>query len=645
MCGIAGFCGFRDEALLREMLASIAHRGPDDEGTWVDNSAAVSLGHRRLSIIDLSSAGHQPMSNEDSSVVIVYNGELYNFREIRARLESKGVRFKSGSDTEVLLRLYVEKGAEMLGELNGIFAFAIWDARKKELFIARDGLGVKPLYYSVSDGGFIFASEMKAILRRKAVDRALNPQAVHAHLSCIWAPSPMTMLKSVHKLEPGHALLVKDCAIIRKWEFYDIPHCSELLKGDEREISTELARRLEKAVERQMMSDVPVGAFLSGGLDSSAVVAFAQKYSNGRKTKCFTIEYDAKSSKEDGFAPDLPYAKLMAQKFGLDLGVVKVRPNLMDRLPEMVYYLDEPQGDIAPLNVLIISELARREGVKVLLSGTGGDDIFSGYRRHLALKHDLLLKKLPQGARRIAKALGSLVPTKGAFGRRLAKYLRYADLDMEDGLVSYFLWMDESVSRGLYSGDFRRELGDFGATMPLKKSLGKLAGEGNWLNKMLYLEGKYFLPDHNLNFTDKMGMAAGVEIRVPFLDYELVEFASKIPPKHKVVGNEAKYIFKKAMEPFLPGEIIYRPKTGFSGAVRGWLHGGMSEMVNEVLGERSLKRHGIFDPKPVANILAMDKQGKVDAAYSILTILCVELWCSAFLDGNTPTLGARNGIA
>lgn len=649
--------------MIVRMSDSINHRGPDDKGSILmgDGCSRIGLAHQRLTIIDLSESGKQPMTVNCNScgvnqsteqkrrIWLIYNGEIYNYKELRNELESVGHCFHSQSDSEVLIHLYAEFGPVMLERLNGIFAFAIYDGRvngQKEgmgagdIFLARDGLGVKPLYYSEISKGFLFSSELKAILKCPDIDKCIDYQALHYYMSYLWAPSPHTMLKAIKKLEPGHALIVRDGKIKKKWSFYDIPYGQNVIHSSESEISGNLAEKIKKAVQRQMVSDVPVGAFLSGGLDSSAVVAFARRMNPDQKLDCFTIGFENKSKKFDGFVEDLPFARKVADHLGVNLHTVMVGPDMVNRIEEMIYFLDEPQSDPAPLNALYICELAKKNGIKVLLSGAGGDDIFSGYRRHYALLLEKYWSWLPMAGRKALDALSNRLPQNNSIGRRLEKAFRYAGCSNIERLISYFLWIDENVQRSLYTGDLRNALADTNAIDPLRQTLSRIPEEKNSLNRMLYLETKHFLADHNLNYTDKMGMAVGVEVRVPLLDKELIDFATRIPPHLKQKGRVGKYIFKKAMEPYLPKDVIYRPKSGFGAPLRKWLHGELREVVMDMLGERSLKNRGLFDPKAVSRLVEDDYNGRIDAGYTIFSLMCIEWWQRMFLNGDYPQINA-----
>jgi asparagine synthase (glutamine-hydrolysing) len=504
--------------------------------------------------------------------------------------------------------------------------------------LARDGIGVKPIYYALTGKGLIFASELKALLLETCVSRDIDLAAVHYHLAYLWAPAPYTLLKSVRKLPPGHAMLVKQGRVVREWAYYDLPYDGEQISGPPAELADQLLAHLERAVKRQMMSDVPIGAMFSGGLDSSTVVAMMQRAGTDQSLPCYTIGFENEADL-DGSPQDLTYARKVARHLGVDLRPLLVGPDMIDNLERMLYHLDEPQADPAPINSLLIAEQASREGIKVLLSGSGGDDIFSGYRRHWALNVERTWGWLPLVFRKGMACWANHGSGHGTLRRRLHRALAYADLPPEDRLISYFFWTGESVRRNLYSSDLCQALRTVDTAGPLRSTLQNIPGEGNRLNRMLYLEGKHFLPDHNLNYLDKTGMAAGVEVRVPLLDLELVDFAIHLPASIKMRGNSGKYLLKKAMAPFLPEDAIHRPKTGFGAPLRRWLRRELKELVEDVLSQPSLASRGFFDPQAVHNLLTADRQGKVDAAYTIFAMLCLELWCRRFIDqpmGATP---------
>jgi asparagine synthase (glutamine-hydrolysing) len=652
MCGICGYQGSFEPNLLRAMSASIAHRGPDGQGAVVlegSGAAPTGLGHRRLAIIDLSDAGLQPMTLQtpQGALTLIFNGEIYNYRELREELAAAGHQFVSASDSEVLLHLYQHDGLEMLNRLNGIFAFAIHDGRaagrpdgveRGALFLARDHLGVKPLYYAQVASGFLFASELKALLHERSVSREIDPAALHQMLAYLWTPAPLTMLRSVRKLEPGSALLVHDGRVRRHWSYYTMPYEGIVDARPAATLADELADRVATAVRRQLVADVPLGAFLSGGLDSSAIVAMMRRAWPQQRIDCFSIGFAGDGAVE-GNPADLPYARQVARHLGVDLHEIVIEPTAIGRLEEMVALLDEPQADPAPINALIISEHARARGIPVLLSGAGGDDLFGGYRRHWALRFERCWGWLPRAARSGIQSVASAGASGRGRGqsnvwlRRMAKMFAYAGEDPQRRLVSYFWWSTEQVRRALYSPEFAARVAASDAAAPLLGSLDRIPAEHDRLQRMLYLEARHFLPDHNLNYTDRAGMAVGVEIRVPLLDLDLVRFATRIPARLKQRGRVGKAIFKQAMEPYLPREVIYRPKSGFGAPLRRWLRHELSGTVADTLNAEAIRRRGFFEPTAVQRLVELDRAGAIDGSYTIFALMCFELWCRRFVDG------------
>lgn len=631
MCGIVGILGGELENLgsANDLLG---HRGPDDSGIFKNTEEGVGLAHRRLSIQDLSSLGHQPMFSEDKSVVLVFNGEIYNFKALRKRLIEGGLKFRGNSDTEVLLNLYMLDGEAMLSQLNGIFAFALWDSRKRALFVARDALGVKPLYYSQSGNRFAFASELKALLYVVPEARELDVESLHRYLSFLWCPGAGTPLRGVRKLGPGEALWVREGKIEKHLHWYQLPgfrgasvdfHKQDAIDGVE--------FYLRQAVERQMVSDVPVGAFLSGGLDSSSIVAFARE--RNTNIQCFTI--DASGGPEEGSVDDLPYARLVAKHLGVPLAEVSISPNRMaGDLIRMVSQLDEPLADPGALNVLYISQMAREQGIKVLLSGAGGDDIFTGYRRHRAVHAEKYWSWLPNGVRSQISRLGGELDQRRPLFRRLRKLLDGIALDGDLRLANYFLWAREADILNLYTEEAKAQLLGVLAVDPMLEFLKPVKKRNTSIEKILLLEQRFFLADHNLNYTDKMSMATGVEVRVPFLDLDLVEYASKIPASFKQHGKEGKWVLKKSMERYLPRSVIYRPKTGFGAPLRRWMTHDLRGLLGDVLSTTNLVRRGLFDPKKIEALISANDNGKIDASYTLLSLLCIEVWCGEYLDRN-----------
>ena len=643
MCGIAGAFYSRDHGLERigsfvwsNVQQSLAHRGPDDSGLFVDEVANIGLAHTRLSIIDPSSQGHQPMLSPDGSTVLIFNGEIYNFRELRVELQRNGVSFSGNSDTEVLLKLYLAEGEEMLHRLNGIFSLAVWDRPRQSLFIARDAFGVKPLYYTEAqvNGRFAFASELKALLHFDLRLGALDEAAVHRYLAFLWCPGEGTPFKGVRKLGPGEALEVKDGRIERHWHWYRLPafrRSAANSQFDEDYFVSGCLMRLRTAVQRQMVGDVPVGAFLSGGLDSSAVVALAREVNPN--IRCFSIEMVG--GPDAGVDADLPYAWRVSKHLNVPLDVVRVEPEQISAdLERMIAQLDEPLADPAALNVFYISQLARKHGIKVLLSGVGGDDLFGGYRRHRAIMLEQWWTWLPLCVRRRIVLMAGSLNQNNPMARRLARLFGGAEMTKDDRLINYFRWIDNGQLRGLFSDEFRAALGGEQAEAPMRTFLSELPPDLDRLERILALEQRFFLADHNLAYTDKMSMAAGVEVRVPFLDLDLVEFAAQVPPRLKQRRGEGKWVLKKAMEPYLPREVIYRSKTGFGVPMRRWMRYELRDWLGSMLSTETLRNRGIFKPEAVQRMIADNDAGRQDATYPLFSLLCMEIWFRHFSDAN-----------
>ena len=630
MCGIAGFSGDFDRQLLPAMSGLVAHRGPDDQGEFWAPEHGIGLVHRRLAVIDPTPAGKQPMTLPDASLVITYNGEIYNYRELAAELTGHGHTLRGRTDTEVLLHLYRRYGLDMFGRINGMYAFALWDAGRRRLLLARDGVGIKPLYYCEMPGGLLFASEIKAILACSAVPRDLDPQALDEHLAFLWTAAPRTILRSVRKLSPGCAMLVQDGRVSRSWRHYDLPYDGGRHDAPASALAGELRFRLQRAVERQMVSDVPLGAFLSGGIDSSSVVAMMRRSQPDWRPVCYTIGF--RDGDLDGDPPDLRYARRVARHLDVDLREIVVGPEIIAHLEEVLYHLDEPQADPAPINALLIAKQARADGIPVLLSGAGGDDIFAGYRRHLAVR---LRRLVPPMVGRLLPALPTwphLAGHGGATLRRARAILARAELRGDNWLASLFAWSFARDRRALLSSELRHDLSGRDDFDSLLQSLADIPDEPDPLNRLLYLEGRHFLADHNLNYTDKMGMAAGIEVRVPLLDTDLIDFATRVPPSLKQCGRHGKYILKRAMEPLLPKDVLFRPKTGFGVPLRRWMRQELRPVVDDVLSEDALRRRNLFDPAAVQALIRRDRAALVDGAYLIFAVLCVELWCRRFVD-------------
>lgn len=625
MCGIVGAYGKIDTHIIENMILRIAHRGPDHiHSVQLGN---VHLAHARLSIIDISESSHQPLFSQDKQYCIIFNGEIYNYKTLRQELIDLGYKFSSQGDAEVILNLYRHFGQDCLSKLSGIFAFAIWDECAKELFIARDPFGVKPLYYSENAEGFYFASELKALLLVPSIAKTLNYDAIFRTIVLLWSPGPDTVLKQILKLKPGHYLIIKDGKTVKYNKYYNWP-LFQPKKITVNAACKKIDRAVQGSVQEQLVSDVPLGAFLSGGLDSSVIVAMAKK-AGASVLKCFTIDtMDLKQ--QEGFIDDLPYAKKAAQFLDVDLSIVKANPDLIKLLPKIVYHLDEPQADLAPLNVYLICEYARQMGIKVMLSGVGGDDLFTGYRRHRAIKIDKYFSYMPMFMRVLFKRLLVFCSSIHPHIRRFKKLFAYVAEGNDERLLAYFYWIDPTVVHQLFADELKSQLNE----NPMSSLLAELKTltEKSRLEKMLYLERQYFLVDHNLNYTDKMAMAHGVEVRVPFLDYNVVDIASVLKERFKQRHYEGKWILKKMAERYLPKSIIYRSKTGFGGPLRTWLNHDLKAVVDNILSKESLLHRGIFNPDSVRYIIEQDRAGKEDYSYSIFALLNMELWFRIFID-------------
>jgi len=630
MCGIVGFSGDLSKKDLDIATKVLIHRGPDDTGVFHSESKQIGLGFTRLSILELSQLGHQPMLSNDNNVILTFNGEIYNFKELRSKLEKKGYNFVGNSDTEVVLNMYLEFGIGCLSRLNGIFGLAIFDFRSDELFLARDALGVKPVYYFLNDSLFSFSSEIKSLLKVIPDKLNIDYQSLNRYLTFLWCPGTGTLAESIKKVSPGEVITVKYGKIIKKNIWYSLPQKklqNKVLSADDAIISTR--KFLEKAVNRQMIADVPVGAFLSGGLDSSAIASFASR--KNPDLLCFTI--DPIGGSDDDFEEDLPYAIQVAKHLSVDLEVIKINSHdLVNDLVEMVWQLDEPLADPAALNVLYISRVARERGIKVLLSGTGGDDLFTGYRRHLALEYESLWTWLPTNFKKNLENFSVRIDQSKTLGRRLGRMFNNASASFDERLCSYFAWARRDDLEKLFSEEIKSSIKLSRADQPMMDFLKEIDPKVRPIDRMLALEQKFFLADHNLIYTDKMSMATGIEVRVPFLDLELVEFAAKIPDKFKQKGRFGKWVLKKAMEPYLPRNIIYRPKAGFGVPLRRWIKYELKDLINEILSEKSVQSRGLFNPRSIKQLILDNESGRCDASYTIFSLLCIEIWCRKFID-------------
>lgn len=627
MCGFLGIIDAKSIDSIEQGLNFISHRGPDDSGHITFEN--VALGHRRLSILDLSPLGHQPMFSKDGRFVIVYNGEVYNHLELRKTL-LRDYNFISTSDTETILAGFIKYGKDFSSKLNGIFAFAILDKVKREVFVVRDQYGVKPLYLYCKDDIIYFSSELKGFLNLN-IDKTLNLRAISNYLYFLYSPGEDTPFKYVKKVQPGTVLTIplnKPGSFTRE-KYYSLPFIGQYSPENEKELKDELINKLTASVERQMLADVPIGFFLSGGLDSSAILAIARKLDRKRKINAYTIDTGGGF---DGFEDDLKYAKLVANHLNLNLEILKTEIDIVSEFDKMIYHLDEPQADAAPLNVKAICERARECGDIVLLGGVAGDDIFSGYRRHQALTYEKIFDRVPNFIWRFGNSIIDRLPAHGHIVRRGKKLIGNAHIEKPDRMAKYFGWIDDQFLYKLFKEEHADGLRQRPSHFLLKDALNNIPDEYSELNRMLYLEILYFLTDHNLNYTDKMSMAHGVEVRVPFLDRELVDFSTRIPPQLKMRNGETKYLLKKAMETYLPKQVIYRKKTGFGAPVRRWVIKDLDNMINERLSKTNIEKWGIFEPHAINSLILDNKHGKIDASYTIWSLLAIQSWLDQFVE-------------
>jgi asparagine synthase (glutamine-hydrolysing) len=632
------------------MLQSIEHRGRDDEGVWTSNvineaGQRACLGHRRLSIIDTSSAGHQPMLSGDGRFVISLNGEIYNYRELREQLKSEGHNFRTQSDTEVLLAAWAHWGADCLSRLNGMFAFALWDDKERTLTLARDRVGIKPLYYTQVDGprnsrpdvcapSFVFASEVKAILASGLLKPELNVEALHQFLTFLWAPDPNTLFQNIKTVPPGHVLTVRENEVsVREWwdiSFDEIDEGRSEAWWQERVLET-----LDRVVKLEMVADVPLGSFLSGGIDSSAIVAMMKHHSDGRQVGTYTIGIEAEDLRYDIIPDDVQWARRVSQHLDTDYHEIMLKPQVAELLSKLTYHLDEPPIEMAIPSYLV--SRAAREQLRVMLSGMGGDEVFAGYPRQLAMKIAGAFDPVPQLLRRpLMKAIDFALPG-GRPGRLTAplrnakKFARSAALDFENRYLGYGTYFTDAAKQRLYSDELRAATIGIDAYAAHRRYFAR-AKNAAPLNQLLYVDLKTFLPCLNLITTDKTSMAANLEVRVPFLNYEMIEMAARMPPNLKLRGFKRKYILKRAFEKLLPREVVWRKKAGFGAPLRSWLRGALRPMVDDLLSEDTVKRRGLFDSKEVRRIVAANLSGREDYNLQVFQLLMLEFWNRAFID-------------
>lgn len=630
MCGIVGILqldGQEHEDALREQVGRmndcITHRGPDEAGIWTHGPIALAM--RRLSIIDLA-CGQQPMCNEDETVWIVFNGEIYNFPELREQLETQGHQFRTHSDTETIVHAYEEWGRDCPKYLRGMFAFAIYDLKTQTLFIARDRVGKKPLLYTQAGGQFLFASEFQAILANTHVPRRVNFKAIDSFLATSVIPAPMTGFEDIWKVPPAHTLTLHrgEIEIERYWSL----DFTQKLKISEDDAATELLARLEDAVRVRMISEVPLGAFLSGGIDSSAIVGMMARLSD-KPVKTFSIGFKEKAYSE------VDHARRIAEMYGTDHTEVIVEPNAIDILPTLVRHYGEPYADSSAVPTFYVSQITRKH-VTVALNGDGGDELFAGYERHRAMR---IAETVPNGVLKLGAAAGSLLPANPDFRSKSARLKRLLQAAAQTRPQRYLQWISAFSSAqkdDLYTPGFRQKSG-FPAVQPAEKWL--LDNPHlNIIDACLLTDTNTYLPDDLLAKVDITSMANSLEARSPFLDTPLMEWAAQLPPQFKLHKSTSKWILRKALSEggIVPRENMERPKMGFGVPIRHWFHDEMKEsLFDTVLSERALAR-GYFEPNALKRIVDEHLSGASDHAYRLWALLMLELWHREFIDNFSP---------
>jgi len=629
VCGIYGILQLdgapADPALMPAMGRVMAHRGPDDEGHYSDGPCAIGM--RRLSIIDLA-GGHQPLSNGDGTLWLVCNGEIYNFRELRRELEGLGNRFKTGSDSEVILQGYAQYGDDFIHRLNGMFGFALWDARRRRLLVGRDRLGVKPIYVHRDAHRLAFASEAKALLALPGVSAHIDPSALHAYLNLGYVAAPLSLFSGIGKLPPA-SMLVVEAGRVAERRYWRIPSTTDT-RIPEAEWVERIRTRLEESVRMQMVSDVPIGAFLSGGIDSSTVVGYMAAHSD-QPIRTYSIGF--RGSAADDYYNELPYARRVANLFRTKHQEIIVRPDVVALLPHLLWHMDEPLADTAFVTTYLVSQFARRD-VTVILSGVGGDELFGGYRRYLGNHYQTHFERLPGWVRRAAVALGRHLPSDRHSPllnlSRLARgFLEGAALRFEDRYRAYVQVFPRQDALELlrFQAESRPDM--------IEAAFAHADGTDS-LNRLLRVDAETMLPDDLLLLTDKMSMATSLECRVPLLDHELVELAARMPEAIKIRGGRLKHAMKEAVSGLLPRDILERKKRGFGTPMGAWLKQDLAPLVRCLLSEPAIRKRGLLDPTGVQTLIAAHEANRVDGTDRLLTLLNLEIWSRLYLDRRQP---------
>ncbi|MER6244680.1 asparagine synthase (glutamine-hydrolyzing) [Streptomyces griseorubiginosus] len=628
MCGIAGTYLWPDGKTVTDRLTeTLAHRGPDGAGRYGHpvGDGEVQLGHRRLSIIDLSETGAQPMAKD--SLVLTYNGELYNAPELRAELEAAGVRFRGTSDTEVLLEAWRRWGTDCLPRLRGMFAFGVFDERTGELVLVRDQLGIKPLFLLRRDGGLAFASELKALAAATGGKLEVDHAALVASLLYYWVPDSRCAFREAEKLPPGSWLRIRPDGQVQRGRFWNLKDVAA--EGQARARAGErpdLAAIVEESTRKHLLADVPVATFLSGGLDSSWLTALAARHQPG--ISAYTIGFRAEDARFEAMPDDLRYARQVAERFGVELHEIEIAPNVLDLLPQMTYSLDEPIGDPAAINTFLICQAAREAGVKVMLSGMGADELFAGYRKHLANLLALRYQRVPGPVRRGVSGVVDRLPVatsrRGLRSVRFAKrFLSFADLPEETAFRRSYTMYDQDELLALVDPDLAGTVDDVLTEHADTYEDNTL---DDFVNRMCLADARMFLPGLNLTYTDRSSMAASTEVRVPYVDVEVVKAAFAVPGDCKIVKRQGKAVLKEAATSILPREIVYRPKGLFSAPLRAWMSRDLAPLVREVVNDGELVRSGFLRRDALNRMVAVDAAGQQDFSKHLWHVLTLEYW-------------------
>ncbi|MBI4307953.1 MAG: asparagine synthase (glutamine-hydrolyzing) [Chloroflexi bacterium] len=643
MCGICGVYNLRDSQpidrkLLATMGKTLRHRGPDDEGVYADGP--IGLAFRRLAILDLSPAGRQPMTNEDGTLWIAYNGEIYNYPDLRRELEPRHP-FRSRADTEAILHLYEEHGDACLERLRGMFAFALWDGKRQRLLLAVDRLGIKPLYYTQGGGALGFASEAKALLPLPWVTHQIDPHALDAYLALLCVPAPLSILKDVRRLPPGHRLVAEEGAVSVA-PYWDLRFTRE--RGvPEAEWSRCTREVLQSAVEKHLLSDVPLGVLLSGGIDSSAIVALMSQTSRER-VRTFSIGFTGPGA--DGAYDELAYARIVAKRFDTEHHEMTVEPRAADILPRIVWHFDEPFANETAVPMYYVCQMARQH-VTVALGGVGGDEAFGGYPRYIAAKALRPYFRVPPllrgGVKLAARAIRESA-SDYSMGTRLHKFLRGATGSPEEAYCNWQTAVPLPLRREVYSPTVRTAIEDANGAWPVRRALEAHSVDA-WLDRVLYTDIRTYLPDNLLTYSDRMSMAHSLELRVPFCDYQVMEFAARIPPAVKLPGADMKHMLKKALAGLLPDEILYRRKQGFSVPVGYWLRADLAPLARALLAPERLRRSGLFSGDAIQRLWESHARGSANYTHLLWALIIFQVWHSLYVENTTlsePALSLRD---